>query len=95
MAAHQEFRFAGTAEHGEFVPGRPRGPITDEWLEATAAAEGVTVKALRAELAAYKRVDGKPLYPAVGHAPAEEPEPDRAEKPKVPLGPRPAGGTGG
>lgn len=81
------YRFAGTDEHGEYVPGRPRGPLTDEWLEATAAAEGVTVKALRAELEAYKRVDGKPLYVA---SPSKAEEPDApAPKPKVPLGEKP------
>jgi hypothetical protein len=87
----QVYRFAGTDEHGEYVPGRPRGPITDDWLDATAAAEGVTVKALRAELEAYKRVDGRPLYPPMSHGKAEDHD-DAPPKPKIPLGTSPAGG---
>jgi hypothetical protein len=83
----QAYRFAGTDEHGEYVPGRPRGPLTDDWLEATATAEGVTVKALRAELEAYKRVDGKPLYVA-SHSKTEAVD-EPAPKPKVPLGEKP------
>jgi hypothetical protein len=83
------YRFSGTDEHGEYVPGRPRGPLTDDWLDATAAAEGVTVKALRAEIEAYKRVDGKPLYVA-SHSKAEE-SAEAPPKQRVPLGERPAG----
>lgn len=84
----QAYRFAGTDEHGEYVPGRPRGPLTDDWLEATAAAEGVTVKVLRAEIEAYKRVDGKPLYVAVSRGTGETHD-EAPPKPKVPLGEKP------
>lgn len=83
----QVYRFSGTDAHGEYVPGRPRGPLTDDWLEATATAEGVTVKELRAEIESYKRVDGKPLYVA-SHSKAEEHD-EASPKPKVPLGEKP------
>lgn len=78
------YRFAGTDEHGEYVPGRPRGPITEDWLEATAAAESVTVKKLRDELEAYRRADGKPLYVA-SHSKTEEHD-EAPPKQRVPLG---------
>lgn len=87
--AHQVFRHYPT-EHGEVVPGLPAGAITDEWLADAAARRRVSVEDLSAEIAAYRRADGQPLYRATAKGKDELGEavqaPAPLAKPKVPLG---------
>lgn len=89
--AYQVFRYNPTDEHHEHAVGTvayPRGPITDEWLEATARSLEHTdnpksVDDLMSEIVSFKRADGKPLYSLSSKAKREGSEVTPLEQPTL------------